>query len=61
MALKPTRQWGTTEAQFQSRLQNPKRANCNKRNKQTRETRNSTKANKKPVEQATSKHQPVNQ
>jgi len=38
MALKPIRQWGTIEAQFQLRLQNPKRANCNKSNRQTRAT-----------------------
>ena len=35
MALKPTHRWGTTEGQFQSRLQKPKRANCNKTNRQT--------------------------
>jgi hypothetical protein len=49
MALKPIRQWGTTEAQFQSWLQNPKRANCNKRNMQTRET---TRCKQQTSEQA---------
>jgi hypothetical protein len=29
MALKLTREWGTTEVHFQSRMQNPNRANCN--------------------------------
>jgi hypothetical protein len=31
MALEPTREWGMTEAQFQSRMQNPNPANCNNR------------------------------
>jgi hypothetical protein len=30
IATKPTRQWGMTEAWFQSQLQNPKHANCNR-------------------------------
>jgi hypothetical protein len=58
MAPKPTRQWGTTEGQFQSRLQNPKRANCNKTNRKTRTT---TTGKQEISEQARSKHQPVNQ
>jgi hypothetical protein len=56
--MKPTRQWGMTKAQFQSWLQNPKRANCNKRNRKTRAT---TTGKQETSEQATSKHQPVNQ
>jgi hypothetical protein len=38
MAPKPTRQRGMTEVQFQLRLQNPKRANCNKTNRKKRAT-----------------------
>jgi hypothetical protein len=57
MTPKPTRQWGMTEAQFQSWLQNPKCANCNKTNRQTRET---TTGKQETNEQATRKHQPVN-
>jgi hypothetical protein len=49
MELKPICQWGTREAQFQSQLQNPKRANCNKRNRQTRAT---TRCKQKTSEQA---------
>jgi hypothetical protein len=56
--MKPTRQWGMTEAQFQPRLQNPKRANCNKRNRKIRAT---TTGKQETSEQAMSKHQPVNQ
>jgi hypothetical protein len=58
MAPKPTRQWGTTEAWFQSRLHNPKRANCNKTNKKTRAT---TTCKQETRQQTTSKHQPTNQ
>jgi hypothetical protein len=57
MASKPTRQWGTTEGYFQSRLQNPKRANCNKTNKRTR---TKTTGKQETSEQARSKHQPMN-
>jgi hypothetical protein len=47
LATKPTHQWGTTEAQFQSQLQNPKRANCNNNNKQQQQqkTRNQSTSN----------------
>jgi hypothetical protein len=58
MAPKPTCQCGMTKEQFQSWLQNLKRENCNKTNRQTRET---TTGKQETSEQATSKHQPVNQ
>jgi hypothetical protein len=58
MAPKPSRQWGTKEGQFQSRLQNPKHANCNKTNKKTRTT---TIGKQEINEQARRKHEPVNQ
>jgi hypothetical protein len=58
MALKPTSQWGMTEAQFQSRLQNLKRANYNKSNNPTRAT---STGKQETNEQATRKHQPLNQ
>jgi hypothetical protein len=58
MAPKPTCQWGTIEGQYQSWLQNPKRANCNKTN---RKTRTRTTGKQEISEQARSKHEPVNQ
>jgi hypothetical protein len=39
LATKLTHQWGTTEVQFQSWLQNPKHANYNKSKRKIRETK----------------------
>jgi hypothetical protein len=58
MEPKPARQWGMTEGQFQSQLQNPKRANCNKTNRKTRTT---ATGKQETSEQARRKHQLVNQ
>jgi hypothetical protein len=58
LATKHTHQWRVTEVQFQSLLQNPKRANYNNNNRKTREKETSKQ---ETSQQATRKNQPMNQ